>query len=52
MRKILGLSDQIFICHILEINITIINNITYCNINITEINVSILLQKLKLKKFF
>jgi len=51
MRKILGLSDQIFICHIFEINITIINNITYCNINITEINVSILLQKLKLKKF-
>ena len=53
MRKILGLSGQIYICHIFEINITVINNIAYCNINITEINVefSILLQKLKLKKF-
>ena len=52
MKKILGLSGQIYICHIFEIKITIINNIAYCNIN-TEINIqfSILLQKLKLKKF-
>ena len=44
-------NSQIFICHIFEINITNMNNIAYYNINTTKINVSILLQKLKLKNF-
>ena len=44
-------NGQIFICHIFEINIINTNNIAYYNINITKTNVSILLQKLKLKNF-
>ena len=44
-------NGQMFICHIFEINITYTNNIAYYNINIIKTNVSILLQKLKLKNF-
>ena len=35
MRKILGSSDDTYICYIFEVNITIINNIAYY-INITK----------------